>query len=138
MGSWHHRQTPLSTGLANSVYSEVKFYAVKVKLALTTSCTCIVAPQPTFPSRSLSGPRWAQFLVQFWQPTLDPFLFDRWRQSGWKWASMHEKRGQEWANLGTFSSCDTYVCRPFLLFFCLLIYRLPSFIVIYHIPTKMV
>jgi hypothetical protein len=44
--------------------------------------------QPTFPSRFLSGPRWAQFLVQFWQPTSDPFLFGHWRQSGWKWASM--------------------------------------------------
>jgi hypothetical protein len=26
-----------------TVYFEVKFYTVKVKLALTTSCTCIVA-----------------------------------------------------------------------------------------------
>jgi hypothetical protein len=26
-----------------TVYSEVKFYPVKVKLALTTSCTCIMA-----------------------------------------------------------------------------------------------
>jgi hypothetical protein len=71
---------------------------------------------------SLHGPYLAQDGLSFWSSSGSPLRTRFLLAAGANLAGngLVWKRGQEWANLGTFSSCDTYVCRPFLLSFCLL------------------